>query len=153
MFQFTDTKALSETGAWVHIKDNGRPAYWPGKDGHPDKSKPVRVKVLGPHSETYKDRARRRAAKAVKEYGGGLDFKKMSIGEIEEVISKGEDTAAQEWADRTVAWENMPGPDGAAMDFSTENALAVYARYPNITAQLADDAAGIDDFLALTSPG
>jgi hypothetical protein len=151
MFQFTDTKALSENGAWVHIKDNGRPAYWPDDDGKPDRNKPVRVKVLGPHSETYKERARRRAAKAVKETNGSVNFSKMSIGEIEEMIEKGEDASAKNWADRTIDWENMPGPDGEPISFSAENAMLIYTSYPNIIAQLDEDAGEIGDFLDLTS--
>lgn len=153
MFQFTDTKAASEDGAWVHIKDKGRPAHWPGADGKPDPARPVRVKVLGEHSETYKARSRKRAAKLLKDRGGSLNIEKMSVVEIETLIEQGEDATAQDWADRTVTWENMPGSDGQPLDFSRENAVAIYTAYPKIVAQLAHDAGDIDDFLALTSQG
>lgn len=153
MFQFTDTKAASEEGAWVHIKNDGRPAYWPDSDGKPDNSKPVRIKVLGEHSTTYRERSRKRAAKLLKERGGSLSIEKMSVVEIETLIERGEDATAQDWADRTITWENMPGPEGAPIEFSREDAVMLYSRYPMIVAQLAHDAGDIDDFLALTSQG
>lgn len=147
MFNFTDTKALSEQGAWVHLKDNGRPAYWTGEDGKVDKSRPVRVKVFGPDSPTLKDRARARAAKMLKERGANAEFKKMSVGEIEALIEDGEQTRAENCADQTMDWENMPGPDGQPLPFSREAALTVYQAYP----QIVDDAGDIKDFLALNS--
>lgn len=150
MFKFTDTKALSEAGAWVHIQDDGRPAYWPDKKGKPDKSKPVRIKVYGPDSETFKEKARKRAAKLLKETGGKNDFGKMGLSEIEALIERGEENGPAEWADRTITWENVPGEDGSPCEFTHAAAEALYANYPSIIAQLAQDAAERSDFLALT---
>ncbi|MEN9060002.1 hypothetical protein [Ponticoccus litoralis] len=146
MFQFTDTKALSEDGAWVHIKDGSRPAYWPGKDGKPDLSRPVRIKVYGPHSETFKDRARKRAANLLRERGGGINLAKMSAAEIEAFIEQQEDNAAAVWADRTMTWENVPGPEGEPLAFSHDAAASLYAAYPSVLNQLAADSSEIEDF-------
>lgn len=151
MFKFTDTKALSDEGAWVHIKEHGRKAYWPDDKGWPDKSKPIRIKVLGEHSETYREAARKRSAKLVKDRSGSLTLEKMSIGEIEDLIERGENAKAEDWADRTIDWENVPSPDGTPLEFSRENALMIYTGYPKIIAQLEHDAGEIDDFLALIS--
>jgi len=150
MFQFTDTKAASEKGAWVHLKDRKQPAYWPGKDGRPDKSRPVRVKVLGPDSPTLQERMRKAAARRLKETGGTIDMSKMSQSEIEAFLANAEDYEPENWALATIDWENMPDTDGKGeLEFSREAAQAVYARFPSILRQLKDEASDPDDFLAL----
>lgn len=149
MFQLTDTVKLSEEGAWVHIEDRGQPAYLPGKDGKPDKDKPVRIKVYGPDSPTLKELLRKRAAKLLKE-DGQKNIQKMSSKQIEAHIESREEVRPSEWADRTIAWENVPSPDGGLMDFSRDAAERLYTQFPAILEQLIQDAGAREDFLALT---
>jgi len=147
MFKLTDTKKRSEVGAWVHIKDNGRLAYLDDA-----KKKPVRIKVLGPHSGTLQSRARKRIARRLKENGGSIDMSKMSQIEIEAFLENSENAASENWADATLSWENMPNPDGeGTIDFSPEAAEMIYEAYPMIVAQLKDEAEEINDFLSIAS--
>lgn len=143
---FTDTKKLSEDGAWVHVKDMGKPAYLDG-----DKKKPIRIKVLGPDSPTLQEKARKRVAKRLKANGGSVDMSKMSQVEIEAFLENSQGAECENWADATIAWENMPAPEGGAQDFTASAAETLYAAYPAITRQLAEEAGGIDDFLALAA--
>lgn len=151
MFQFTDTKTLSEDGAWIHLKDADRPAYLVGDGGKPNLDAPIRIKVFGPDSETAKDRARKRAARLLKQRGSETDFTKMSVTEIEARIGEGEEFEPDIWADRVIAWENMPGFDGGTMEFTHENAKALFTRFPAILEQIKEEAADRSDFLALLS--
>lgn len=144
---FTDTKKISEAGAWVHIKDGRRPAYWIDEKGKIHDDKPVRIKMLGPDSETLQKRARKRVAKRVKAAGGSLDMSKMSSAEIEDMMERNSGAVAENMADATLTWENIPGADGKPLEFSTENALWLYETYPAIARQLRADAGDIDDFL------
>lgn len=151
MFKFTDTKALCEDGAWVHIKDGGKRAYWINPNGEPDEDRPIRIKVRGVDSPTFQEKTRRRAAKKLKESGVNRDVSKMSITEIEALLEGQSENGAETWADATITWENMPGDDGAPLEFTPEAALKCYEAYPAIVRQLNDEAGRIDDFLDLIS--
>lgn len=145
---FTDTKKICEDGAWVHILDGGRPAYRDGKDGE-DKSRPIRIKMLGPDSPTLQARARKRLAARIKKRGKSLDVTKMSRSEIEAALEDATDAIAENMADATLTWENMPGADGKDLECSPENAEWLYTTYPAIARQLLAEAGEIDDFLDL----
>lgn len=149
MFAFKDTKKICDDGAWVHLKDGPRLAYLTGKDGNPDKTKPVRIKVLGPDSPTLQAKARKRVAARIKKSGGSVDMGKMSQIEIEAFLEENSGAEAENWADATLTWENIPDGNGGIMDFSPGRAEELFATYPAITRQLKDEAGGIDDFLAL----
>ena len=149
MFKFTDTKALSDAGAWVHIKDGPRPAYWPDKKGEPDLDKPVRIKVMGPDSPAFQKKARRRTAERIKRMGGSFDMGKMSQMEIEAFLDENQDVDSENWTDATIAWENIPDENGKPLEFNEINAEWLYETYPAIVRQLKDEAGDIDDFLAL----
>lgn len=144
MFKFTDTKALSDAGAWIHLKDNGVPAYLDA-----EKKLPIRVKVLGPDSPILQEKIRKRSAKKLKEKAGAPGIKKMSIPEIEAFLAETMEQPAQDWADATIDWENMPQLDGQPVSFSPEAAVEIYTRYPAITRQLTEDAGSISDFLEI----
>jgi hypothetical protein len=151
MFKFTDTKTLCEQGAWVHLKDNGKPAYLDGEDGKPDKSKPIRVKVRGVDSPTFQEKTRQRSARNITEHGGKVDVRKMSESEIEDFLALRQQNDPETWVDATITWENMPGLDGKVMEFSEDAAREVYHAFPAIVRQLNVEAGQIDDFLALTA--
>lgn len=142
MFAFTDTKAICDEGAWVHLKDNGVKAYLDG-----DKEKPIRVKLLGPDSPKLQEKLRKIAAKEMKARAGDVALAKMSVPQIEEFLKERSGTDAVHFAAATVAWENMP--EGA--DFSEEAALELYVKYPAIIRQLFEEAGSIADFLELAS--
>lgn len=149
MFNFTDTKKISDDGAWVHIKDGPRRAYLTDKDGNPDESKPVRIKVLGPDSPTLQSKARKRVAARIKKSGGSVDMGKMSQIEIEAFLDENSGAEAENWADATLTWENIPDGKGGVLEFSPGNAQMLYEAYPAIVRQIKDEAGDIDDFLAL----
>jgi hypothetical protein len=152
MFKFTDTKAISESGAWLHIKDGAQPAYLTGKDGNADKSKPIRIKFMGPHSPTVQTKMRKRTARKLKETGGKVDIGKMATLEIEALLESGEATDAGNWSDATLNWENMPAMEGeGVMDFTPDNAEALFLSFPMILAQLKDEGGDINDFLGLAN--
>lgn len=149
MFKFTDTRSISDQGAWVHLKDGHRLAYDLDKDGNPDKSKPVRIKVYGPDSTILQGKARKRVAARIKASGGSVDLSRMSQIEIEAFLEDNSGADAENWADATMTWENIPGEDGKPLEFSPENAERLYAKYPAIVRQLRAEAGEIDDFLSL----
>lgn len=149
MFTFKDTKKISDDGAWVHLKDGPRLAYLSDKDGKPDHSKPVRIKVFGPDSPTLQAKMRKRVAARIKKSGGSVDMSKMSQIEIEAFLEENSGAEAENWTDATITWENIPDGNGGVLDFSPGNAEALYDAYPAIIRQLKEDAGGIDDFLAL----
>jgi hypothetical protein len=149
MFAFKDTKKICDEGAWVHIKDGPRRAYLTGEDGTPDETKPVRIKVLGPDSPTLQFKARKRVAARIKKSGGSFDMGKMSQLEIEAFLEENSGAESENWADATVAWENIPDGSGGVVEFSPGKAEELYGQYPAIVRQLKDEAGEIDDFLAL----
>lgn len=129
-----DTVSASEKGTWVHLinQETGQPAYARGEDGNEDMGKPVRIRVLGPDSPTYKRKAADRVAHNMKKHAGA-DLKKMSHAQIVGLIDRGAINRAEDAADATIDWENLPLPKELAK-FSTENAAAVYTGYPQILA-------------------
>lgn len=149
MFKFTDTRAISDQGAWVHLKDGHRLAYDLDKDGNPDPSKPVRIKVYGPDSAILQGKARKRVAARIKARGGTTDLGRMSESEIVAFLETNSGADAENWADATMAWENIPGADGNPLEFNQQNAEWLYKTYPAIVRQLRAEAGEIDDFLSL----
>lgn len=149
MFTFTDTKTLSDNGAWVHLKNGHSPAYLTGKDGEPDTSKPVKIRVLGPDSPVLQAKVRKRIAARIKTRGGGIDLSRMSQSEIEAFLEKNSGAEAESWVDATVEWMNVPGADGKELEFNAKNVEWLYNSYPAIVRQLNKDAGDIDAFLAL----
>ena len=150
---FKDTRKISETGAWVHVKDGYRGAYLEGEDGQPDESKPIRIKMLGPDSDTLQRRARKRVASRLRASGGNIDLSKMSEDQIEAMLENNSSSLAENMADATLTWENMPNPDNLSelLAFSPEAAEDLYIRFPAIARQLKHEGGEIDDFLALAS--
>lgn len=156
MFGFTDTKALSEAGAWVHITnaDTGRPAYWLDKDGTPDKSRPVRIKVMGGDAPELQRRIAKRAAKLIKKRGSKTDITKMSEAELAATIEEAPEGKAEDAADATIGWENIPGSDGKPVPFSRENAVALYLAFPAVVRNVQAITGGdMADFISAALEG
>lgn len=145
MFTFTDTKDISDAGAWVHLKDGGRLAYLDGDAGE----KPIRIKVLGGDSPILQERLRKRSARKLKAQNNDKPLAKRSIGEIEDFLEETIDGDAEMWADAAIAWENIPGPDGKPIDLTRDAAFELFSAYPAIVRQLNEDAGRIEDFLEL----
>lgn len=149
MFQFTDTKKISDNGAWVHLKNGHRPAYLTDDKGEPDHDKPVRIKILGPDSTILQGKARKRIAARIKARGGSVDLSRMSQTEIEAFLESNSGADAEGWVDATIGWENIPGADGKPLEFSEDNVEWLYKTYPAILRQIRAEAGDIDAFLDL----
>ncbi len=145
MFTFTDTKDISDAGAWVHLKDNGRLAYLDGDAAE----KPIRIRVLGGDSPILQERLRKRSARKLKAQSSDKPLAKRSIGEIEDFLEETIDGDAEMWADAAIVWENIPGPDGKPIDFTRDAAFELFSAYPAIVRQLNEEAGRIEDFLEL----
>lgn len=147
--KFVDSIGLSEKGVWVHIKDRSFPgglAYWSDDEGNVDKSRPVRIKLLGPDSPTLQELACVRVAERYKS-AAALD-KDLPVAQIVQVLSNNRKNMVEDMADATIAWENVPGADGEPMEFSHDNAMWLYGAYPSILRQVRAEAGDIDSFLA-----
>lgn len=137
MFNFTDTRKLSEDGAWVQIKDHGRPLFFPGKDGKDDKTRPVRIKIYGPDSDTLQERFAKRLARAMKDDDGGSDdASKLSEAEIVARLSEAPEQRAEAMVDAVITWENIPGEDGKPVPYSAEAAAELFKKHPDVRRQL-----------------
>lgn len=136
--KLTDTRALSEAGAWVHLTDieTGAPLYWTDADGREDATRPLRIRVMGPDSLTAQKRANARAAAQIKRTRGQTNFAEMTVEQIAGVLEGVERDRAEAMADATLAWENIPGEDGEPMAFAVEAAADLYARIPWVLDQL-----------------
>lgn len=147
-FDQFDTIAGSETGSFLHLESpaTGSPAYASGKDGEPDQSKPMGIDLLGPDSKKVRARARKRASKMVKQRAGKLDLKKMTEDQIEAFMLEGENTALMDAVDATVGWSNMSF-EGADIQYSEENAIKLYTRYPEILRQVNEYQKNAANFL------
>jgi len=145
---FTDTRKISEDGAWVHVKDGRKKAYRDNEDGTEDKNRPIRIKVLGPDSKTLQGRIRARMAKITKAHGG-MNIDQMSEGELVEFMEENSGRLAENMADATIEWENMPDGNGGNLPCTVENAVWLYDAYPAILRQLRAETSEIDDFLTL----
>lgn len=145
MFAFIDTIALSEKGAWVHLRQKKKKAYLHDDQGNPDLSKPIRIKIYGPDSPTLQAKARARAAQITKERADLGEIGDLSEKVIEGLLEEKQALLPQTWADATMGWENMP----EGLVFSEEEALKLYEGYPDITRQLIKEGQDMDDFLEL----
>ena len=54
-----DSVSAAEVGAWLHLTNlrTDAPAYVTGKDGTPDLSKPMRIKLIGMTRQRQKPRS------------------------------------------------------------------------------------------------
>jgi len=134
-----DSVSTSEAGAWLHLTNlrTDAPAYVTGKDGTPDMTKPMRVKLIGMDAPAAKVKARKRATDILKRRGGKMDFAKMSPAQIGAVIDEGQEGLVQAAVDQTIGWENL-SLDGKPAEFSEEAALAIYRKYPSILDEVTE---------------
>jgi len=134
-----DSVSTSEAGAWLHLTNlrTDAPAYVTGKDGTPDMTKPMRVKLIGMDAPAAKVKARKRATDILKRRGGKMDFAKMSPAQIGAVIDEGQEGIVQAAVDQTIGWENL-SLDGKPAEFSEEAALAIYRKYPSILDEVTE---------------
>ena len=134
-----DSVSTSEAGAWLHLTDlrTDAPAYVTGKDGTPDLTKPMRIKLLGPDASASKAKARKRATVLLKRRGGKMDFAKMTEAQIGALIDDGEETIFQTAIDRTIGWENL-SLDGKPVEFSEDATITIYRMYPSIFEEVTE---------------
>lgn len=156
MFAFTDTKALCTAGAWIHLSDvmTGRPAYWTGKDGKADLSRPCRIKVMGGDSPELQRRIAKRAAKIIRSRNGSkTDVAKMSEAELVALMEEAPASKAEDAADATLTWENIPGSDGNPVEFTRENAVALYTAFPSVTRDVEAVTGDLAVFIEIAAQG
>lgn len=109
-----DTEAQSEDGAWLHLTIPGsdEPAFL-----DPEKTKPLRIKLKGPDSDTWTQFQRKAFSKV-----GEKDKRTPKEIAIED---------AKLFARMTLAVENIPGFHGA----TGEKLFDLYVKYKDIRVQ------------------
>lgn len=155
MFALTNTRELSTTGVWVHITNaaTGKPLYAQNKDGTDNLKKPARIKVAGADSPEVQRRAARRAAQLVKQHGGSVDLETMSEDEVFELIDNAPKNKVDDATAATMAWENIPGSDGADVPYSEDNARALYEFSPTTLRDIEAVTGDMQAFLKLAAKG
>ena len=134
-----DSVSAAEAGAWLHLTNlrTDAPAYVTGKDGAPDLSKPMRIKLIGMDAPAAKAKERKRATSILKRRGGKMDFAKMTEAQLGALVDEGQEGIVQAAVDQTIGWENL-SLDGKPVEFSEEAALAIYRKYPSILEEVTE---------------
>jgi hypothetical protein len=137
MFDQFDTVAGSNAGAFFHLESpaTGSPAYVSNSDGEPDEDLPIGIDLYGPDAKEYRSKCRARSSQMIKQRAGKLDMKKMSLEQIEAFMVDGEKSVLMDAVDATIGWSNIT-IDGEYVDYSRENAIRLYKRYPEILRQV-----------------
>lgn len=143
-----DTIAASERGAYLHLENpvTEAPAYELDSEGKPDKTRPIRIKMVGVDSAAFRDNIRNRSTKMIKRRAGGLNLKKMTEDQIKEFLVQQEDSAIEDAADATIGWENI-GMNGEPLEFSRDNAVKLYTAFPEILRQVTLFRTNIANFM------
>ena len=134
-----DSVSAAEVGAWLHLTNlrTDAPAYVTGKDGAPDLSKPMRIKLIGMDAPAAKAKERKRATSILKRRGGKMDFAKMTEAQLGALVDEGQEGIVQAAVDQTIGWENL-SLDGKPVEFSEEAAFAIYRKYPSILDEVTE---------------
>jgi hypothetical protein len=137
MFDQFDTVAGSEAGASLHLESpaTGSYAYASGPDGKPDVKRPMVIDLLGPDADEYRAKTRKRAAQVIKQRAGKMDVKKMAEAQVEAFVLEGEKSTLMDAVDATLGWSEMT-IEGKPVEYSQENAIRLYTRYPEILRQV-----------------
>lgn len=124
-----DTESKSESGAWLHLKNPAtkQPVYL---DNDPDL--PVRIRLKGPESRTWK----KFLMKASREKDEGRR-------ELDDIALQD----AQLYAAMTMEWDNLPGADGEPAVFSRDLAVEVYRKHADLRNQMFRFIAERENFL------
>ena len=134
-----DSVSAAEAGAWLHLTNlrTDAPAYVTGKDGTPDLSKPMRIKLIGMDAPAAKAKERKRTTSILKRRGGKMDFAKMTEAQLGALVDEGQEGIVQAAVDQTIGWENL-SLDGKPVEFSEEAAFAIYRIYPSILDEVTE---------------
>jgi len=134
-----DSVSAAEAGAWLHLTNlrTDAPAYVTGKDGTPDMTKPMRIKLIGMDAPAAKAKERKRTASILKRRGGKMDFAKMTEAQLGALVDEGQEGIVQAAVDQTIGWENL-SLDGKPVEFSEEAAFAIYRKYPSILDEVTE---------------
>ena len=136
---FFDSVSAAEAGAWLHLTNlrTNAPAYVTGKDGTPDLSKPMRIKLIGMDAPAAKAKERKRTTSILKRRGGKMDLAKMTEAQLGALVDEGQEGIVQAAVDQTIGWENL-SLDGKPVEFSEEAAFAIYRKYPSILDEVTE---------------
>jgi len=134
-----DSVSAAEAGAWLHLTNlrTDAPAYVTGKDGTPDLSKPMRIKLIGMDAPAAKAKERKRTTSILKRRGGKMDLAKMTEAQLGALVDEGQEGIVQAAVDQTIGWENL-SLDGKPVEFSEEAAFAIYRKYPSILDEVTE---------------
>jgi hypothetical protein len=134
-----DSVSAAEAGAWLHLTNlrTDAPAYVTGKDGTPDMTKPMRIKLIGMDAPAAKAKERKRTTSILKRRGGKMDFAKMTEAQLGALVDEGQEGIVQAAVDQTIGWENL-SLDGKPVEFSEEAAFAIYRKYPSILDEVTE---------------
>jgi hypothetical protein len=137
MYDQFDTVAGSNAGAFLHFESpaTASPAYVSLPDGDPDESRPIGVDLYGPDAKEYKTLTRSRASKMIKQRAGKMDMSKWSLDQIDAFQLSTEKSVLLDAVDATKGWSNIT-IDGEYVDYSRENAIRLYTRYPAMLRQV-----------------
>jgi hypothetical protein len=137
MFDQFDTVAGSDAGAFFHLESpaTGSPAYVTGSNGEPNEERPIGLELYGPDAKEYKSRCRVRSSQMIKQRAGKMDMKKWSLDQIDAFQNDNEKSVLMDAVDATIGWSNIT-IDGEYVDYSRENAIRLYKRYPEILRQV-----------------
>jgi len=134
-----DSVSAAEAGAWLHLTNlrTDAPAYVTGKDGTPDLTKPMRIKLIGMDAPAAKAKERKRTTSILKRRGGKMDLAKMTEAQLGALVDEGQEGIVQAAVDQTIGWENL-SLDGKPVEFSEEAAFAIYRKYPSILDEVTE---------------
>jgi hypothetical protein len=119
-----DVKTLADTGVWMTVKQFNSDEPLLDKKG-----KPVRLKLLGPDSDVYRDFARAQIRKRLASDAAGTTQAVPDFDDIDRETNI-------LFAKLTVAWEGINSPDGKPVPYDHETALKLFADFPVLREQL-----------------
>jgi hypothetical protein len=133
-----DTEAKSNEGAWLHLRrpDSSRALLYLDDEC----TKPVRIKLKGPDSDTWTRYVRKEARKEALRRQNGEKPPEKTGAEIAT-----ED--ARIFSRMTMEWENMPvGENDEPVPFDEDTAFEVYRKHKHLRAQILDHILDRDAF-------
>lgn len=133
-----DTKTLADEGVLMTVKKVGSSDPLIARNGQP-----VKLRILGPDSDRYREISRRQIQKRLRRYEGG---KQQEID-----IEEAESDALDILVGCTVGWENFFTPEGNEIQFSESAARILYAKYPVLREQVDQFASSRQNFMKASS--
>jgi|694.fasta_scaffold32802_7 hypothetical protein len=133
-----DTKTLADEGVFMAVKKVGSDEPLMARNGQP-----VRLRILGPDSDRYREISRRQIQKRLRRYEGGkaqeIDLDEAERDTLDILVAC------------TVGWENVFTPEGNEIPYSEAAARALYTNYPVLREQVDAFATSRANFMKASS--